>query len=141
MNRTVAEYRAARAVELSLQGLTYDQVAAELGFANRSGAWKAVRRCLSRRQDLAAELYVATSLVDLDLIQERAWPRAMRGDLDAGHVVLRAIEDRVRLAEVLSPADTQDGKRAEPPAVATPASPKRRSAREPETGFFHSLDV
>jgi ClpP class serine protease len=29
----------------------------------------------------------------------------------------------------------------DPPAVAPPASPKRGSARKPETGFFCSLDV
>jgi hypothetical protein len=105
------------------------------------GAWKAVRRCLSRRQDLAAQRYVATSLVDLDCIQERAWPSAMSGDLAAATVVLRVIEDRWRLAQLLASSETRDGKRAEPPAVAPPASPKRRPARKPEAGFFCSLDV
>ena len=38
MNRTLVEYRAARAVELSLQGQNYDSIAKELGYANRSGA-------------------------------------------------------------------------------------------------------
>src|SRR5471030_1156768 len=103
MSRTVvAEYRAARAVELSLAGWTYDQIARELQFADRSGAWRAARRCLRRRQLAAADQYLAGALVDLEIVQERAWGRAVAGDLQAARVVLRVIEDRVRLVEAMS---------------------------------------
>jgi hypothetical protein len=37
------------------------------------------------RQDLAAELYVAATLVDLDLIQERAWPARVSCDRPFRH--------------------------------------------------------
>ena len=51
--------------------MTYDQIAVELGYANRSGVWKAVRRCLARGQD-AGGAHMELSLMDLDLVQERA---------------------------------------------------------------------
>lgn len=145
MSRTVAEYRAARAVELSLQGLNYDAIAQELGYASRSGAWKAVRRCLARRQDAAASAHVAVTLLDLDAVQERAWGRAMAGDLTASRIALRAMEDRLRLVEFLSGPETQERKRAGlAKAVREDDSARekaRRERRKPETGYFASLVV
>lgn len=140
MNRTLVEYRAARAVELSLAGLNYDAIAQELGYANRSGAWKAARRCLARRQDAAAGAHVAASLLDLDLVQERAWRRAMAGDLAAGRIVLRAIEDRLRLVEFLTGQETQDGKRERAAKVDGTAT-KRRAEPGEESGVFTSMVV
>ena len=107
LSRTVAEYRAARATELSLKGLTYEQIAEELGFADRSGAWRAVRRCLGRRQQVAADEFIAGALVDLEILHERAWGRAVQGDPAAARTVLRAIEDRLRLVEFLSTQEDQ----------------------------------
>jgi hypothetical protein len=145
MKRTLSEYRAARAVELSLQGLNYDQIAAELGYSNRSGAWKAVRRCLARRQDAAAGAHIEISLLDLDLIQERAWKSAMSGDLTASRIALRAMEDRLRLVEFLSGPETQERKRAELAKAVNEddaaRAQARRERRKPETGYFHSLVV
>lgn len=111
MNRTLVEYREARAVELSLEGLNYDQIAHELGYANRSGAWKAARRCLARRRDLAAGAYIEFTLADLEAVQEKAWPAAMNGNLAAAELALRAMEDRWRLVEFLSTQETRGGKR------------------------------
>ena len=37
------------AVEMRRDGRTYDEIALELGYANRSGAYQAVSRCLARR--------------------------------------------------------------------------------------------
>lgn len=145
MNRTLVEYRAARATELSLQGLNYDQIAAELGYSNRSGAWKAVRRCLARRQDAAAGAHIEFSLLDLDLVQERAWKKAMAGDLAASEIVLRAMEDRMRLVEFLSGQETQERKRAELAKAVreddAAGAQARRERRTPESGYFHSLVV
>ena len=94
---TLASYRETRALELALAGCGWDQVAKDLGYANRSGAWKAAQRGLSKRTELAADMYRSRSLVDLDLLQERSWGRAMRGDLRAVSVALRAIDQRSRL--------------------------------------------
>ena len=74
-----------------------DQIAKELGFANRSGAWKAARRCLARRQDAAAWAHIEISLLDLDLIPADE-VAAQKLNLPLGHAVwrlrrLRAVED------------------------------------------------
>ena len=97
VNKSLVAYREALAVEMAVQGLSFDEIAKELGYASRSGPWRAVRRALRRRTDDAADRYLSRSLVDLELIQQRAWPAAMRGDIKAATVVLRAIEDRCRL--------------------------------------------
>lgn len=133
MSRTVAEYRAARATELSLNGLTYEQIAAELGFADRSGAWRAVRRCLRRRQKIAADEFIAGALVDLEILHERSWARAVMGDPAAARTVLRAIEDRLRLVEFLS---TQEDQRRAPDASRSAQSNK---GGEHDLGPFRPL--
>lgn len=121
MSRTLAAYRAARAVELAMEGLSFDAIAAELGYRDRSGAWRAAQRCLARRQQVAADSFIAASLVDLEVVQERAWERAAAGDLQAGQIVLRAIEDRLRLAEHLSTRGS----------TTTPETAPRRAAEVP----------
>lgn len=134
MTSTLAAYRAARAVELALEGWSFDQIAAELGFADRSGAWRAAQRCLSRRQQIAADAYVAGTLADLEMIQERAWPRAAAGDVEAGHLVLRAIEDRVRFVERMSTRQStaQPGRRQ-------PEDGRVVDVEAEEAGWFGSL--
>ena len=38
--------------------------------------------------------------MELELVQERAWPAAMSGDIKASEVVVRVIEERCRLLGV-----------------------------------------
>ena len=97
VNKSLVAYREALAVEMAVQGLTFDEIAKELGYASRSGPWRAVRRALIRRTDEAADRYLSRSLVDLELIQQRAWPAAMNGDIHAAKVALGAIVERCRL--------------------------------------------
>ncbi len=115
-----------------MQGMSFDEIAVELGFADRSGAWRAAQRCLARRQQVAADRYIASSFADLEIIQERAWPRAAAGDLAAGRIVMRAIEDQVRLVEVLSTRES---------TATAEMSPWKVGRREPEAGYFASMVV
>ena len=93
----LAQYRAARAVEMRMAGAEYDQIAKELGFANRSGAWKAVQRSLRHQVVENAETYRAQTLLDLDIMFERNWPRAVFGQLSAIDKCLRISDQRSRL--------------------------------------------
>jgi uncharacterized protein (DUF433 family) len=55
-----------RAVELVAAGMSYDQVAAELGYANRSGAWKAVQASLKAVQADTVDEYRTLTLERLE---------------------------------------------------------------------------
>jgi hypothetical protein len=102
---------------------------------------------LKRRQLAAADQYLAGALVDLEIVQERAWGRAAAGDLQAARVVLRVIEDRVRLVEVMSTQGSQRSEAAAPTPVrnrdlvSEPETRNRDLVSEPETGYFSSLVV
>jgi hypothetical protein len=134
MNRTRSEYRAARATELARAGLTYDAIARQLGYADPSGAWRAVRRCLKHRQQAAADEYINGGLVDLQILVDKHWRKAVLGDLRAAEVVLTALERQRRLLEMQSKQESQ---------MAEPVKPvrKRRAAREPDGGVFVSMIV
>ncbi|GAB2637830.1 hypothetical protein GCM10027270_28350 [Nocardioides ginkgobilobae] len=105
-----ARYRAAVAVEMRLAGSSYDDISQALGFANRSGAWKAVDRTLGRIQDQKASAYFAETMNDLDMLHERAWAAAMAGDLKAIATCLRAGRMKRRLAGCTC-ANAQKGRR------------------------------
>ncbi len=96
-NAALAGYRKARATEMALAGYDYDTIAIELGYANRSGAWKAVQRSLSQRTDKAVDAYRREQLVLLNQVMSAQWEDAVAGDVRAAQAVLRTIEQRVRL--------------------------------------------
>lgn len=93
----LAAYRKARATEMALAGHDYDTIAKELGYANRSGAWKAVQRSLSQRVDAAVNEYRKEQVALLDEVMKAHWSGAIAGDVRAAAAVLRTIEQRVRL--------------------------------------------
>ena len=99
VNRSLVEYREAVAVEMAVQGATYEAIAEVLQYRTRSGAWRAVRRALRKRTARAADAYWDSAMTDLELLQQRAWPAAMAGDVAASAVALRAIQQRCRLLD------------------------------------------
>lgn len=92
-----ALWRAALAAEMRIAGMDYEAIAKELGYSDRSGAWKAAQRCLKARSAKAGEALWAKEMADLDLLQEQAWPAAMAGDRRAITQCLRAIGSRIRI--------------------------------------------
>ena len=55
MSTALVEWRKARSVELVLQGHTYDQVAEQVGYANRGTAWRTVPTALGAQKEQAGE--------------------------------------------------------------------------------------
>jgi len=92
-----------RAIALYGEGSSYDEIAEQLGYANRGSAWKAVDRGLRVQRDLRADEYLQTQIDRYEAILARWWDRATTGhNAKAANVVLRALErlDRVlRLTE------------------------------------------
>lgn len=98
-DRASSRYRASLAVAYRMQGMGYDTIAKELGYANRSGAWKAVDRCLRQRELRVADDFFALTMADLEMIHARAWRGAMAGERRATRICMRTVELRIKLIE------------------------------------------
>ena len=96
-NKALAALRRQRAIELKAQGRTYQQVADELGYANRGTVCRLVNQALATRVDQTAEEYLTYECDRLNALQASLWDRAMSGDVRAVQAVLRIIDARCRL--------------------------------------------
>jgi hypothetical protein len=84
-------------MELRARGKTFDQIAEELEYANRSGAFKAVQAGLDRMLREPAERLRKLEDARLSALLEAVMPAAMVGDLGSIDRVLRLSESRRRL--------------------------------------------
>ena len=96
-NRVLASARKTRAIELKLQGLTYQQVADELGYANKGTVFKLIKDAQASQLTEAVEELRQLELDRLDALQQAMWPLAMAGDIAAAEGVRRVIETRCRV--------------------------------------------
>lgn len=94
---TRARYREARALEMAATGMDWPTISAELGYADRTGAYKAARRALDRKAVAAADTYRDEILHRTDVVIDRSWSTALEGDLRATEAVLRAMATRERI--------------------------------------------
>jgi len=109
MRTAQVEHRRERAVTLAMAGHSYDHIAETLGYANRSGAWKAVKGALRARTDDAVDEYRALEIGRLEELLTAYYPDAMKGDLRAAEMCLKVIDAEVKLLGLDSP-DASDGK-------------------------------
>jgi len=92
-----SRYRAAVAVELRMAGAQYEDIAKELGYADKSGAWRAVQRSLKARTVSAVDRYRMVKYAELESLHHRELPSAMKGDLSAVNRLVQASGERVSL--------------------------------------------
>jgi hypothetical protein len=117
-NRALAAHRRRVAVELALTGRTYQQIADEMGYANRGTVYRIVQRTLQDRVYESVDDLRRLEVARLDALQSRYWSRAMSGDLGAAGVVLRVIDRRARLLGLAdSPAGARLGESGMSPCV------------------------
>jgi hypothetical protein len=116
-NRALASARKSRAIELKLQGLTYQQVADELGYANKGTVHRLVREALDAQQAQGVERLREVEVRRLDALQRGLWDRAMSGDVDAVHACLRIIQERIKVLGLAEPADGKAGRCHQPQTV------------------------
>jgi hypothetical protein len=103
-NRALAAARRARAVELRTAGLTYDQIAVKLGYANRGTVYRVVAEAL-RAQTLEAVGELRTLEVErLNSLQSAMWQKAMDGDVPSVMAIVRCIMSRCRLLGLEGPS-------------------------------------
>lgn len=96
-NRALAAARRARAIELRAQGWTYEQIADELGYANRGTVYRMVGRALEAQTVEAVDALRALEVERLNAVQVALWDKAMGGDVHAAKQAIRIIAARCRL--------------------------------------------
>lgn len=134
-----------RVVELTHSGLTDDEIAAELGYANRSGVWKARQRALNAQLAESVEELRTLETMRLDAMQDALWDAAMAGHIPALREIRRIIEARCRLLGLFS--GKPSGKPGGPTSVVLPSFWDHMGERHPEDwtscrcpGFLGDVD-
>lgn len=102
-SKPLAQWRKARAVELATQGRTYQQIADELGYANRGTVYRVVQQTLEAHQADSVETLRALEVARLDALPVQLWPAAMAGDVHSVLGVVRIVMARSRLQGLLEP--------------------------------------
>ena len=89
--------REAECLKLRRGGLTLDEIAKRVGYANPGSVHKALERANARivRDDI--EQIRALEEDRLDTLQAANWGKAMKGDFQAGTLVLRIMDRRAKL--------------------------------------------
>ena len=100
-----AAIREAEALSLRLAGYSYGEIASELGYANASGAHKAVMRALEKLHPVEkAEKLRRIEAARLDRLWRRLWAKLEEGDLSVVDRLLKIMERRARLLGLDAPA-------------------------------------
>lgn len=128
-NRPLAAWRKARAVELAVQGQTYDAIAREVGFSNRGTAYRVVRRALDEQIADNVQQLRETEVARLDALQAALWPAAMAGNLEAAQQVAFIIDKRARLLGLYPLGKHKAEKPLEPVTVIVPEGWTYNAAR------------
>ncbi len=100
----LASARKCRAIQLKLQGLTYQQIADELGYTSRGTVYKIIKTAQATQLTGAVEEHLDIEVSRLNALQAAVWPAAMSGDLRALVVAARIIDARCRLLGLIGPA-------------------------------------
>jgi len=92
-----------RACEMRCQGKTYDEIAAELGYAGKSGAYHAVATAVAELPREAADELRAMELEKLNKMETFLWEQARQGDQFAIDRLLKIQDRRAKLMGLDSP--------------------------------------
>lgn len=96
-SQIAVEERQRRALELRKAGVGLAAIAAELGYANESGAWAAIKSALDKARAEPAQELREIMAARLDEMLVVAYENALQGDVDSMMAVLRIEERRARL--------------------------------------------
>jgi hypothetical protein len=89
-------------------GLTFDQIAQKLGYAQESGARAAFKRAIERtRDDALATEGRALHRARLETALNAIWPKVLKGDLRAIDRMLKILERDAKLYGLDSPVKTE----------------------------------
>jgi hypothetical protein len=102
--RLSAYTRELRALELRLKGLSFREIATKLGYADHTGAYRAVEAGLKKGFEEPAGQVRKLELARLDSIMRPLWPKAKRGGVKAIDRILKIMERRAKLLGLDAPS-------------------------------------
>lgn len=105
-DKALARARKTRAIELRMRGLTYQQIADEMGYANAGSVYSIIQKAQAAELGERAAERRELEASRLDALQLALWPSAMAGDVEAVRQCTAIILARIRLlglAETRSP--------------------------------------
>lgn len=102
-DKALVTARQAKAVALRLSGLSYEQVATEVGYYDRGAARLAVMTALKNVQAQNVEELRELEGARLDRLQAAVWRQAMQGDVQSVRAVIRISERRSKLLGLDAP--------------------------------------
>ncbi len=102
-DRALAAWRRSEAIRLKTAGHTYEQIAQELGYANRGTVHRIVQQALDVREVESVDELRRLELDRLDALHASLWPRAMDGHVSSVLALLRVIDLRTRLLGLQAP--------------------------------------
>ena len=116
--RLAALKRAQQALELRMAARTWDEIAQALGWASRSGPIGAVKALLQETLKTPVEEYRTLNAERLTKLIQIHWPGVLHGDMAAGNMVMRAIQQLSGLMGLEAPVKIQIDLRTEAEKVA-----------------------
>lgn len=96
VNQLEAWQRQLDALHLRQQGLTYEQIANAIGYADASGAYRAVEKALIKTLQEPADAVRRMEKERLDKMLAAIWPKVEAGDLKAIETALKIQERRAK---------------------------------------------
>ena len=98
-----AKVKAAKALELRMEGKTFEVIAEELGYAGKQGAYDAVKRSLDAITREPAQELIKLDLERLDVLWQIQYLNAQGGDVQAMAACMKIMERRARLLGLDAP--------------------------------------
>ena len=92
-----ARLKRARAVELAVEGHSYEEIARQVGYTHRGSAHRAVFKALAEREVQGVEELRQMEMARLEQLHATYWEAAVQGDGRAAALVLRVMDRRIRL--------------------------------------------
>ena len=102
-DKALAAARKAHAIGLRLQGLTYQAIAAEMGYKSAGSVHKIVNDALAVQVAEQADLLRTVEVDRLNALQVPLWDKALEGDLAAATAVVKIIDARCRVLGLYEP--------------------------------------
>lgn len=96
------------ALELRKSGHTFEQIAAKLGYASKSGASKAVHSALKKTIQEPADELRQLEMERMDALLAALWPQAMQGSPRHAEMCLKIMDRRAAMIGLDAPKQVED---------------------------------